>query len=305
MLLVLTLALLYPIEAKPESPMSGNLSAVVLSDNDIGLEFIITSSIDAPNTSAEILLPESFSLLNGNVKWSGDITAGETIRLQAVVRTTEEGNFTILAVAKSVRTSYIFGATDSVHIWIEEGKLTLSKTLPPPSLPPMNERVGITITNSTIQEQTQEYSPMVDNPFAVSIISPTQSNPVNVGTYNNPNHINVVVEVKEDNNPVTELTNDNFTFKIDDKEAIFNLMDTSIPGRYVFDVSPPQQESPGCYDLEVILKYKGIEITDTEKEAVCHTKGYADVMLIIDRSGSMCGEIADVRNSENDKINKK
>lgn len=53
----------------------------------------------------------------------------------------------------------------------------------------------------------------------------------------------------------------------------------------------------GCYNLEAILKYKGIEITDTEKEAVCYTKGKADVMLLIDRSGSMWGEIADARNS--------
>jgi len=77
-----------PTNAEPESPMNGNLSAVVLSDNNMVLEFIITSSIDAPNTSAEILLPESFLLLNGSLKWSGNITKGEVINFQATVRAT-------------------------------------------------------------------------------------------------------------------------------------------------------------------------------------------------------------------------
>ncbi|RLI84090.1 MAG: hypothetical protein DRO98_08905, partial [Archaeoglobales archaeon] len=113
----------------------------------------------------------------------------------------------------------------------------------------------------------------------LDIHSPTQSSPASAGAYDNPSHIQVTVEVKEGNTPITGLTMDDFTIKIGGKEATASIIDTSIPGRYVFDVAPPEQESPGKYDLEVILKYKGIEITDTEKDTVIYTKGKADVML--------------------------
>ncbi|RLE41381.1 hypothetical protein DRJ16_06410, partial [Candidatus Woesearchaeota archaeon] len=135
----------------------------------------------------------------------------------------------------------------------------------------------------------------------LNVISPTRSSPASAGAYDNPNHIQVTVEVTQglpSTPPITGLTMDNFTIKIGGKEATASIIDTSIPGRYVFDVAPPEQESPGKYDLEVILKYKGIETTDIEKEAVEYTAGKADVMLIIDRSGSMRGQkIRDAKNS--------
>ena len=136
--------------------------------------------------------------------------------------------------------------------------------------------------------------------IALDILSPTQASPANAGDYNNPSHIEVTVEAKKGDTPLTGLTKDEFAFKIGGKEATASIIDTSIPGRYVFDVTPPEQDNPGKYDLEVILKYKGITITDKEKEAVIYTKGRADVMLIIDRSGSMrwpSSKIADAKTS--------
>lgn len=77
----------------------------------------------------------------------------------------------------------------------------------------------------------------------IDIISPTQSNQASAGAFDNPSHIEVTVEVKEGNTPITGLTIANFTIKIGGKEATASIIDTSIPSKYVFDVSPPQQES--------------------------------------------------------------
>ena len=131
----------------------------------------------------------------------------------------------------------------------------------------------------------------------VNIISPPSTSPASAGAFDNPNHVDVTVEVKIGTTPVTGLTNPDFTFKIGGKTATASLTDTSIPGTYKFDVTPPTQVAAGKYDLEVTLAYSGISTTDTEQDAVEYTSGNVDVMLIIDRSGSMRGEIGDARNA--------
>ncbi|NQE53242.1 hypothetical protein C5S29_06580 [ANME-1 cluster archaeon GoMg3.2] len=125
-----------------------------------------------------------------------------------------------------------------------------------------------------------------DNPL--NIVSPTKSSTASAGAYDYPTHIDVKLDVIGRTTPITGLTNADFTFKIGGKAATASLTDTSTPGRYVFDVTPPEQDDAGKYDLEVLLKYGGCTFEDKEENAVIYTTaGHADVMLIIDRSGSM------------------
>jgi cell wall-associated NlpC family hydrolase len=100
----------------------------------------------------------------------------------------------------------------------------------------------------------------------IDILNPTQSAPASAGAYDNPNHIDVKVEVKEGENPITGLTNADFSFKIGEKSATASLTDDSTPGRYVFDVTPPHQDAAGKYDFEVTLTYNGCTFGDREEE---------------------------------------
>jgi hypothetical protein len=123
----------------------------------------------------------------------------------------------------------------------------------------------------------------------LNITTPNRTSPANAGDYNNPSLIKkVTIEIKKEK-PIAGLTKDNFEFKIGRKTAAASLIDASILGQYVFDLTPPKQDAAGKYDLEVILKYKGYTLEDKEEDAVIYTAagGHADVMLIIDRSGSM------------------
>jgi Mg-chelatase subunit ChlD len=129
---------------------------------------------------------------------------------------------------------------------------------------------------------------------SIGLFSPTQSSPASVGAYDYPSHIyDVTIEVKEGTAPVMGLTNADFSFEIGDKPATASLTDGSTPGKYVFDVTPPHQDAAGKYDFEVALTYKpgkrDCTFGDRKEEAVIYTAagGHADVMLIIDRSGSM------------------
>jgi len=54
-----------------------------------------------------------------------------------------------------------------------------------------------------------------------------------------------------------------------------------VPGKYLFNIYPPKQDSPGKYNLFVKLNYNGIHLIDLERDSVIYTVGKADVMLII------------------------
>ena len=133
----------------------------------------------------------------------------------------------------------------------------------------------------------------------LKIISPTTESPANAGKYDNPRNIDVTVEVKEDNTPITNLESDDFEITIGGKKAGVWIKDRPIPGRYVLEVSPPKQDKAGKYDLEVRVSYKGEILADAENDSVWYTAGYADVMLIIDRSGSMNWPATKIRDAKN------
>ncbi|AKB36019.1 hypothetical protein MSSAC_1429 [Methanosarcina siciliae C2J] len=155
-------------------------------------------------------------------------------------------------------------------------------------------------TGTWIDSKTMTRIFEVQSEYSVDIISPTQSSPVSAGNYESPSHIGVTVEVKSGDTPIPDLTSDKFSIKIGGLDATATITDSSIAGRYVFDVTPSQQSSPGKYELEVSVSSEGKTQSDKESEAVIYGEGNANVMLVIDRSGSMSGSpITSAKNSAN------
>lgn len=133
---------------------------------------------------------------------------------------------------------------------------------------------------------------------APTIISPTTSNPGQAGSFTNPNLIKVEVEVSDtiSGNPAAGLLNEDFDFKVGEKEAFSMLFDSSIPGQYSFILFPPLQDMAGVYDLEVDVT--GMN-SDVETDAVkYYATSNVDIVLVLDRSGSMSGTpIIDAKNA--------
>jgi hypothetical protein len=61
----------------------------------------ITSDIDAPNTTAEIVLPEGIILLSGNTSWKGDIPAKGSVKFSAKIKAEKKGEWKVEAIAKN------------------------------------------------------------------------------------------------------------------------------------------------------------------------------------------------------------
>jgi len=114
------------------------------------------------------------------------------------------------------------------------------------------------------------------------IISPLQNQPAFAGPYNGPSKI--TVEVRK---PADGLTKNNFTVDISGAATIVTLLE--LADRYKLDVIPPTQPANGLYDLKVeIPEALTTPLSDTESLAVQYAdQKRVDVMLILDRSGSM------------------
>ena len=136
---------------KPESPIKVNLSLseLPLLNKIVKLVFTVTALEDLPNTTIEISLPEGFELISGDLSWKGNITRGNTIQIQSYIRAIKKGNWTITAVARSVRYDKfvsIEGKADAIFISVSEETAMVSKKPPIPQLPPMEERTGIQVS---------------------------------------------------------------------------------------------------------------------------------------------------------------
>lgn len=117
---------------------------------------------------------------------------------------------------------------------------------------------------------------------AFEILKPTTLNPAYAGPITDTQKI--IVRVTK---PEAGLTTGTFTVTIGGISAtIVTLYEGS--DEYVLEVVPPTQPANGLYDLSVeVVTSTGTE-TDTETEAVYYNDTYnVDVMLVIDRSGSM------------------
>jgi phosphatidylserine/phosphatidylglycerophosphate/cardiolipin synthase-like enzyme len=114
--------------------------------------------------------------------------------------------------------------------------------------------------------------------FPLAIINPNDTNPAYAGPHNNPQKI--VIEV---NKQVNGKVKDDFEVKIGGKVAeIVTFFEDN--DRYKIEVIPPQQNANGLYDVTVTSG----DNSATETDAVSYADtNSVDVMLVLDRSGSM------------------
>lgn len=133
--------------------------------------------------------------------------------------------------------------------------------------------------------------------FSLKIDTPTASRPAFAGPASDPTKIKVTVK-----GVWRGKTKDDFTVKIGGEAAevisatrLPETTATGVQNAYELQVQPPPQPSNSTYDLEVIAG----DTSDLKEDAVLYgEETNVDVMLVIDRSGSMAGQkIADAKNA--------
>jgi len=134
-----------------------------------------------------------------------------------------------------------------------------------------------------------------DGPLVIEILAPTSSKPALVGDPSNPLSFIATVETSY------PILNPKFHAKVGGKTAnVAVLMSSPEMDLYILRVFPPTQPSEGFYDLEISISINSvIKDCEVESSAIRYSTGSnVDVMIVIDRSGSMRGsKIAAARNS--------
>ena len=114
---------------KRSAPITVSLSLSGISS--LGQEgevvFSVSSREWAPNTEAKILLPEGFSKVAGDLSWTGDIVAGQTIVIRAKVKAEKVGEWTIEGQAISKINGSTFGKSDCLHVSISQDAVTINE----------------------------------------------------------------------------------------------------------------------------------------------------------------------------------
>ena len=64
-------------------------------DEPAQVTLVVTSTLDAPGTTAEILLPPGAVATGGALTWTGDLQAQQPQQLQATIKFTQEGDWTL------------------------------------------------------------------------------------------------------------------------------------------------------------------------------------------------------------------
>jgi len=125
------------------------MSKVPLLNEVVELAFTFSSASDAAGTTATILLPNTVTLVSGDLEWAGDLKAGDLQTLEAAIRFTQQGNWTIEARASSALEGgdswgdaayiYLYVSEKSSHIGFDTNQPPLSteQNVPtPPSIDP-------------------------------------------------------------------------------------------------------------------------------------------------------------------------
>jgi len=103
-----------------------------------------------PETIAQIILPDGFELIDGNLSWSGKVMKDEPVQFDLTVKSVKIGNWTIKANARSPPEgdAYI-GGRDWIYISIFEDKGIISED--PFPLPKREDRdMGTKLNDSEI-----------------------------------------------------------------------------------------------------------------------------------------------------------
>ncbi len=153
--------------AAPKSPMIVTLSVSPFTGEKIAeLTVTITSIVNAPNTTAQIILPEGIELQSGNSNWSGDITENGTVKFSTMIKAVKMGEWIVEADARTYTSpDSWFGGKDIIYFivcedvkvsdippknWYEGGQ---AQAIP---LPENNEMISSNISFSSLPELNKE-----------------------------------------------------------------------------------------------------------------------------------------------------
>ena len=119
--------MVHPKIDKPSAPIDVelNISGTPALGQTVNLSVTATPLADAPNTTVQILFPDEFVLVSGDLLWNGDIAKNETIRLNASMKAIMIGDYVIKASAISEE-RWTFGKSDSLYISVFETTATVS-----------------------------------------------------------------------------------------------------------------------------------------------------------------------------------
>jgi len=70
--------------------------------------------------SAQVILPDGFTLINGDLSWQGDLEPGETVQITSTIKAVQTGELTIGASVK--------GAFDYLYVTVSENDSIISRT---------------------------------------------------------------------------------------------------------------------------------------------------------------------------------
>jgi len=131
---------LIPLNESVYGPIGVNLSisnAPALNET-AELTCTMTSSIDAPNTTAQIILPEGLELVSGDCSWHGDIVANVQESFNVIIKSVKTGNWTIEARARHPISNGWYVGSDYLYISVSKDTTLVSKTSwIVPALPPI------------------------------------------------------------------------------------------------------------------------------------------------------------------------
>jgi hypothetical protein len=95
-----------PVESAPSGPSTPISARLILSkaprlNEQADLTFVVTSILEAPGTTATIILPDGAVLVDGDLEWSGDLAPDQPQTLHATIMFEREGNWILEAKALS------------------------------------------------------------------------------------------------------------------------------------------------------------------------------------------------------------
>lgn len=118
-------------------------------DEPAQVTLVVTSTLDAPGTMAEILLPPGAVATGGSLTWTGDLKAQQPHRLQATIKFQQEGDSTLQGKAlRPAGGRDVWGdlAVLYLHVTREAGQIGFPKK---PRAPHTGGRASPTITATT------------------------------------------------------------------------------------------------------------------------------------------------------------
>ena len=112
-----------PATSAPTTPINVdlNIAKAPRLNEIVALSCVVWSDLDGPASTASIELPEGAVLVDGNLKWEGDLQKDIPVQFSATIKFVEEGQWEIKAVAnRVVSESYRWGDADYIYLTVKK-----------------------------------------------------------------------------------------------------------------------------------------------------------------------------------------